>query len=462
MIAATYLRISDDRAGRGLGVTRQRQDTRRMAESIGAHDIREYRDNDRSASNGKPRPEYLRLMADITTGALGPGDVVVAYNQDRLCREPAELEDLMRLCRKTGVGLRTTTGEINVATADGRTHARLLGVIAKGESEKMAERISRAMDQRARQGKPHGRTAYGWSREVTNDPKSGARIDSRDVVNATEAAVVREIADRLLAGETVRGIRNDLTARGVPSPTGKGWYTHTIRHLVTRPRNIGKRIHQGVPAFDGEWEPILDVDTWNRVCALLRDPARRTSRGNQPKHLLSGIAVCGVCRTPLRATGRDGGNYRDSHVQRNRDAVDVHVTELVETWLDSDEARGLLAGLSDDETRAAVAEAEALDARLAAAADDYADGLIDRAQMVRITSRLRPQIDAARARASAVTDRPVWVDEIGRGAAFSSLPLDRRRAIIRALFVVEIVPVAVRGRHGFDRESVRVTPRRDA
>src|SRR5512144_1781670 len=160
MRAAIYLRISKDRAGRALGVTRQRQDTTKLARALGAAEIVEYPDNDRSATNGKKREQYDRLLADIRIGALGPGDVVIAYNQDRLVRDVGELNELLAVCRATGVGLRTTTGEINVATADGRTHARLIGVIAQGEAEKLGERVTRSLLQNAERGRPHGRRAY--------------------------------------------------------------------------------------------------------------------------------------------------------------------------------------------------------------------------------------------------------------------------------------------------------------
>ena len=39
-----------------------------------------YVDNDRSASNGKARPEWERLLADIEAGRI---DAIAAWDQDR-------------------------------------------------------------------------------------------------------------------------------------------------------------------------------------------------------------------------------------------------------------------------------------------------------------------------------------------------------------------------------------------
>ncbi|HLZ39065.1 MAG TPA: recombinase family protein [Mycobacteriales bacterium] len=464
MRAAIYLRISKDRAGRALGVTRQRQDTTKLARALGAAEIVEYPDNDRSATNGKKREQYDRLLADIRIGALGPGDVVIAYNQDRLVRDVGELDELLALCRKTGVGLRTTTGEINLATADGRTHARLIGVIAQGEAEKIAERVARAMEQNAQQGRPHGKRAYGWDRAVTLDA-SGNRLDSRDVVNEQEAAIVQEIARRLIAGESVHGITDDLNARGVPAPSGKRWSTVSLRHIVMRPRNIGKRVHRGVAAFPGAWDPILDGPTYTQVLAILNDPARRSSAGNQPRYLLSMIAECGVCGEPLRATlnhNTPGYRCQRGHVHRHRVAVDEYVLDVVEEWLGSDEARALLASLGDDRTREALTEVEALEAQLAGAADDYAGKLIEREQLIRIIAVLRPKLEKARRAASVVSSRPVWADLVDGTMpphSFGALPLDRQRAVIKTLFRVVVDRLPRPGRRGFDPSSVRVLPR---
>jgi site-specific DNA recombinase len=55
--AGLYCRISDDRAGGGLGIERQRKDCVRLAEKLGWRVIDTYTDNDISAYSGRRRPE---------------------------------------------------------------------------------------------------------------------------------------------------------------------------------------------------------------------------------------------------------------------------------------------------------------------------------------------------------------------------------------------------------------------
>lgn len=90
--AAIYARISSDVEGSGLGVTRQLEDCRKLAESLGWSVAEEYVDNDLSAYSGKVRPGYERMLADLRDGER---DAVIVYHVDRLTRRPIELEQFL-------------------------------------------------------------------------------------------------------------------------------------------------------------------------------------------------------------------------------------------------------------------------------------------------------------------------------------------------------------------------------
>ena len=57
-------------------------------------------------------------------------------------------------------------------------------------------------------------------------------------------------------------------------------------------------------------EPIIEPDRWERLAAMLTDPARRTNphNANAPRWLLSGHARCGICDdgTTVHASGMGG------------------------------------------------------------------------------------------------------------------------------------------------------------
>lgn len=447
--AAIYCRISKDEVGLALGVERQLQDCKGLAARLNWQVASVRIDND-TPSDGRPRPQHRRLLAEIEAGAI---DALVVWDLDRYSRQPVEIEHLIELADRRGLSLASVGGDVDLATPQGRLTARIKASVAKHEQEQSSRRIRRKVLERAQAGKPHGKAAYGWR-----------RVDGHDALVPHEAAIVREAAERIIAGESLRSVSSDLQRRGIKTPNGRDkWHPVMLRQVLLRERNAGLRRHQREIIGTGDWEPIFDADTLARVTAILRDPQRRTSPGGPPKHLLSGVAKCGYCGGPMRVMspfGRNPAGYGCSQcyrVRRKQTAVDELVEKLVVARLSEPDALDLFTPPDASEE---VAELEALKARLALAADQYVDGEIDGAMMSRISARLRPRIAELTAAVSAALAVPDIPDVIGPQVAerWSELPLDRKRQIIRTLVEVTILPAkAVGGRRTqFDPDSVRV------
>jgi hypothetical protein len=289
--------------------------------------------------------------------------------------------------------------------------ARILGSVARGESEHKSDRVRRALEQRATMGTSHGRIAYGWTRSVLPDGSQGrdGQRGRRPPLCATSPSGSSEA--RACAGSWPTS-----TPAGIPSPTGKEWGKTMLRHIVSRERNVGLRVHHGAVVGAGEWPPILERGLWEQARAVLTDPARKTSTSSAAVHLLSGIARCGICGGPMRASlNRTVPSYRCADkacVSRNRRDVDELVASVVLARLARPDLAGLLAP-ADDSTRQAVAEVAELRGRLDHAADDYADGTLDREQFHRITERLRPRLEQAQARVRTVDSTPLLAELVG-------------------------------------------------
>ena len=111
--AAVYARISSD-DGTALGVTRQVEDCRALAASLGWTVAEEYVDNDVSAFTGRTRPGYERLLADLRDGSR---DAVLVYHLDRLTRRPIELEQFLTVAEGSVLRhLRFVTGRCSRCT----------------------------------------------------------------------------------------------------------------------------------------------------------------------------------------------------------------------------------------------------------------------------------------------------------------------------------------------------------
>jgi site-specific DNA recombinase len=295
-VAALYCRISQDRAGDALGVDRQRQDCEALAERRGWTVGEVFVDDDRSAYSGRVRPGYNRMLEGLKAGRFG---ALVAWHPDRLHRSPLELESFIDLVNATGVAIATcSAGEYDLATAAGRMTARVVGAVARHESEQKSERIRRQREQAAQAGSPHGggRRAFGY------DPTGANVVES-------EAIVIREAASRFLARESLRTIARDLNERGIPSASGREWTIISLRTMLAGPRLAGLRVFRGEVVGAGTWPAILTREEHDRIVATLGNPRIRR-RGRPPTSLLGGLLVCGRCGGKLHHSRRTSGERR--------------------------------------------------------------------------------------------------------------------------------------------------------
>lgn len=476
--AAVYTRISNDKEGRKLGVGRQEEDCRALAHAEGLEVVEVYSDNDISAapSSRRPRPDYTRMLMDAEAGRF---DVVLAYSTSRLTRRPREIEDFIELHEDFGTQLLTVaSGRPDLSTADGRLTTRLTGNVDTSEVERNAERARRKQKELAESGRHNGPRPYGWNIQ-------GTGADQRLTVNADEAAVLKECVQRVLAGEGIWKITRDLNERGIVTSTGKPWATQVLRRVLLRDRNYGYRKHQprdkngkpkGKPElYRGQWEPIIDRETHDRVVALLTDPQRRSNnRGTEAKYLLTSVAYCGECGRHVVGTNeftyelKNGRmryyphSYKCPHagcmkVQRRMADVDEHVTRVVLGVLERDGVR-LLGGdpITAEQARERIA---ALEAKLALAADQFADDDITGEQLQRINSRLRPQLAAEKTKLASAQPDAELAEYVGPGvaAAWEQADIETKKRIIRLLgMTITINRVGPGNGRSYDPESVSI------
>jgi len=142
-------------------------------------------------------------------------------------------------------------------------------------------------------------------------------------------------------------------------------------------------------------------------------------------------------------------------VRRLRESVDEVVEGVVVARLSQPDGPDLLAG-DPNALRESIAKREAFEARLATAADQFADGSITGDQLRRITAKLRPQIDVERSRAEAAAPSPELREMAGPDVSerWEGASLDVKRAIIELLMSVTIMPTGS-GR-SFNPETVAI------
>lgn len=451
--AAIYLRISDDREGRELGVTRQEEDCRAFAKEKNLAVVSVYSENDTGASirSKKPRPKYADMLRAVAAREV---DVVIAYSNSRLTRRPSEYEELIRLHEATGVRyLTVVSGEDNLATADGRMIARIKASIDAAEAERISERVTRAAEQRAYLGQANGGTRpYGWS------------ATDRTKLDPKEHAEILSLARRALAGETLRSLAADLNLRQVPTVTGAKWSPTAVRGILTNPRLVGIRVHKGKPMDKpGHWEHALDEDTYHDLRRLLLDESRRIAMTNVRKNLLTGLALCGECggRLAAKVQMKKGLPPRPRYycegcnLYRTMEPIDRYVQEVIINVLEqgltpqSPAPAGSTAKV--DRIRERIAEHERLHAE---------EDALTPSQFLSIMATLNRRLAEAEAELARDSRPLLAVNVMGTEArtAWAELDLTTKRLVITELAEVRIHR-AIRGKRGFDPATVEISPR---
>lgn len=451
--AAVYVRISSDRNGDELGVKRQERDCRKRAEELGWSVVEVIADDDLSAFSGRPRPGYDRLMGAVERQEV---DAVIVWHPDRLHRSPKELERFIDLVESTRCRVVTCqAGEVDLTTAAGRMTARVVGAVARHESEQKGERLRSKHDELARRGRWSGGSAvYGYL------PVGDGRLE----VVPAQAEVIRQAAQRLLRGESPYAVVSDLNARGVPTARGGPWRPQTLLGIMRSGRIAGLRMSKGEVVGEATWDPILDRRTWERVQQVVQLPSQR---GRRPRVALlaGGLARCGRCGEPLYTAVKQNG--RRTYIckgppQANGCGKLSIVAEPLEEFV-TGAVFEALAGANfrvpdegdDDEAARLVAEDETMLAELAA---DYASKKIGRSEWLAardvVESRLR---DGRRRLGRKAADPLEGIIDVR--TEWPGLSLDQRRAIVAAVLdPVVVAPATVRGRT-FDTGRIELHPR---
>jgi hypothetical protein len=388
-------------------------------------------------------------------------------------RQPRDGEDLLDAVELSGATCRSLSGSLTLTgggTDAERFTARILAATANKSSADTARRVADARERLAGQSWHGGQRPFGY-RHDPDAPKYHKTL----ITDQDEAKVIRDAATAILAeGDekiSLKAIARDLRDRGVPTVTGTAWTASTLRDILVKPTVAGIVISGGAE-LAAPWPAIIEPDRWRRLRDTLTDPGRRTNgqTGNAPRWLVSKMALCGICadgKATVHATSGGGrpAAYRCdalNHLWRDAAHVDEYVAAVVVERLSRPDVAGLLRPPPRPGTNTAALRAEArkLHDRKRAQMRMHAAGAIDdgdlAAGMKEIRARLA-QIDAQ----LAVSDQPDPLAEFRdrpAAAVWESLPLPRRRAVVRLLATVTILPAGRKGR-GFDPSTVRVEPR---
>lgn len=455
--AAVYTRLSYSPDGSVESVERQEADCRRVAERFNASIDEVFCDNNRSAWRRNVRRRgWEKLLEGI---AAGRWDLIITYHGDRLMRQPRDLEELLTLADNQALSLASVQGIRDLSNADDRFILRIEVAHACRSSDDTSRRVrdkaeAAAMAGRYQAGRYRG---YGYSRDGT-------------IIEA-EAAVIREAADRVLAGASLRSVLHWLIASGVPTVTGAAWTRAAVRGILTHPRIAGLRALRGELVGPGTWEPIIDREVWEDLCRVLTPRRRGTGRPPTARvHLLSGIALCASCETGLTAHKRSDHTTHVYYcanpacpgpkVSRAKTHIDAYVAAATVGMLnDPDLLDRLDSARREPEAAREITSLEQRKAEAEATLRELADrGDVDPRLVAESISGFDRRLGELRNRLAATERDRLLVKYAGiTREAWEALPLDVQRLLVASCLRVTVLPSSRRG-PGFDPGSVRLEP----
>ena len=313
----------------------------------------------------KDRPQLARWLARDYVDSAVPGvkntdpcpfDLILFYRLDRLVRSVKNLNRVMLWADENDVLLVSATeGHFDLTQTFGRVIASLVGTVAELELDAIRERTGSAFRHNAQLGKWRGgNPPWGYLPDKTSG-------EWRLVQDPVQVQTIREVVQRVLAGEKLRAIAADLTARNVQTTTNryrevKGqpqarnlWHPQRMRESLESPTMLGQMTvrepvldRYGKPKRDGKGRkvfgpetvlrqsdgtpleravPILSVVEQERVKAELRSRevgVKGADKRKNPPTLLLGCVYCAACGQPAyRMVGGKGrkDRYRCKSVQ---------------------------------------------------------------------------------------------------------------------------------------------------
>lgn len=428
-----------------------------------------YPDNDVSGSTTRgAKTNWAKMLKAFDSGEF---DVLMVTEVDRLTRSLTDVLDI----RPPRRDIRVVTVRGGIDTEHDDYMLKQLVLLAEREVKIKAQRAQRYARERRAAGHPSpGKAPHGykWVAVANRDAKG-----TRYVIDKAEAKDVKKIFKEFLSGAPLGQIARDLNSEGRRTRKGAKWHTSTVRRILMNPLyaallppSQGSQPHD-LAAIDlaactpGAWKELIKRDHLVAARGKLVG-VKPNHQGTARKWLLSGLAICSVCRQPVRSargmthpTPRKDGSgtapsqgyhtYRcvNGHIMRRGEIIDEYVTETCIGRLAEPDAADLLTPKPDvGDIRLLSSERITLGKRRESVLKQISSGRATEKEAEEALDDLADELRAVDAKiARAVASDPLaevvgaedarawWFDE--------ERTLARRRTVVEALMTVVIHPV---------------------
>lgn len=263
---AIYIRVSTlDQAEEGYSLDAQERTLRKWAadKKYEVYDL--YADRGISGKNIDRRPEMRRLLEDAKEQRF---DLVLFWALSRFTRSVSDLYRIMEKFTRWNISLASYTEAFDTSTPMGRAMIGVVGVFAQLERELTSERVSAAIQERALKGKPtcHEVLGYDYDKKTHNL-----------YINEMEAEQVRFIFESYLIYKNLSQVAEICREKGYTGKRGRMPSAYTMYRILVNAIYCGYNNYHN-ETYPGTHEPIITIDTYNKVQTLLKRQGKIVGR----------------------------------------------------------------------------------------------------------------------------------------------------------------------------------------
>ena len=173
-----------------------------------------YADEGITGTSMKHREDFKRMLRACREGRI---DLILCKSVSRFGRNSVDVLRTIRALRERGIGVVFEKEGVDTRTMNSELILAFHSAFSQSESESIRENVSRGLRMAYEQGTiAIGPNLYGFRKSQDG----GVEIDEE------QAAVVRQIAQWFLNGDSLHTIVDKLAQRHIPSPKGKDiWST---------------------------------------------------------------------------------------------------------------------------------------------------------------------------------------------------------------------------------------------
>ena len=348
--AAAYIRVSTDNQTE-LSPDSQIKEIRKYAKQHGYIVPNEYifRDDGISGRRAEKRPEFIRMIATAKQKPA-PFSAVLLWKFSRFARNQEESIFYKGMLSKNHIEVKSISEPI-IDGPFGSLIERIIEWFDEFYSINLSGEVKRGMTEKVERGGAVSIPSFGYD-----------IVDKQYVINPVTAPIVRQIYADYLNGMGALQIARKLNDMGIRTTRGNLWENRTVDYVLRNPVYIGKirwnptgRTRRNyddpdIMIVDGQHEPIIDEESFNKVQAVYEVNAKKHARyahqtGKKYMYMLHGLVKCSDCGASLSMSARGQGlqctRYTKGQCKTSHHISVNKINELVITGIEASFKTGM-------------------------------------------------------------------------------------------------------------------------